>query len=246
MKHHFCLTRSQLKWVAIIAMTVDHIAYAFIDNHAALYYVMRTFGKLTAPIMSFFLVEGFCHTKNLKNYMLRMTLFAMMAQPFYFVFIKKRMPDHAIEVATNLNVLFTLTISLCILWIVSRPLWSIPKKLLMLIPCIVLSDICDWSFLIPVWVLIFYYFRSNENTRNQMFIFASAILLPYRYLSDYDSFCDFSFNLGVVLSVVPLHFYQEHEKHCLKRKKSFMSRWFFYLFYPLHIAVIDLLLYAKK
>lgn len=61
------LTANNLKVLAIISMTVDHIAFLFVDQHSLLYYFMRMFGRLTAPIMAFFIAEGFQHTSSRKN-----------------------------------------------------------------------------------------------------------------------------------------------------------------------------------
>ena len=63
------LSSNNLKTIAIIAMTVDHTAFLFIEKHSLLYYFMRMFGRLTAPIMTFLLVEGFRHTHNRKKYL---------------------------------------------------------------------------------------------------------------------------------------------------------------------------------
>ena len=46
---------SALKLLAIIAMTVDHTALMFVPQESLLYYLMRLFGRLTAPIMAFFI-----------------------------------------------------------------------------------------------------------------------------------------------------------------------------------------------
>ena len=114
------LNRSQLKWIAILAMTIDHIALAFLDSGTPLYFGMRLIGRITAPVMSFFLAKGFRHTRNFRNYLSRMLLFALIAQPFYFVLVNGRYPEHIWENLLCLNVMFTLSISLVMLRIVSR------------------------------------------------------------------------------------------------------------------------------
>ena len=83
----YSLNRSQLKWFAILAMTIDHIALAFLNPGTPLYFGMRLIGRITAPVMSFFLAEGFRNTRNFRNYLSRMLLFALIAQPFYFVLV---------------------------------------------------------------------------------------------------------------------------------------------------------------
>ena len=56
------LNRDQIKYAAIIAMLIDHIAMFFLSSgiaeapvsRIALYSAMRVIGRLTAPVMLFF------------------------------------------------------------------------------------------------------------------------------------------------------------------------------------------------
>ena len=50
-----------IKVIAIIAMTLDHIAYTFVPPESTATYIMRLFGRITAPLMCFFIAEGFRH-----------------------------------------------------------------------------------------------------------------------------------------------------------------------------------------
>ena len=58
------MNRNHLKILAIIAMAVDHTAFLLVDQHSLLYYFIRLFGSLTAPIMVFLLTEGYRHTRS--------------------------------------------------------------------------------------------------------------------------------------------------------------------------------------
>lgn len=69
------ITSNQLKVIAIIAMVVDHCAIVFVESTFPAMWLLRLIGRMTAPIMCFFIAEGFFYTSNLKKYMLR--LFAM-------------------------------------------------------------------------------------------------------------------------------------------------------------------------
>ena len=81
------LTRAQLKYLAITAMVVDHTAWGFVEFMSPLGQIMHLFGRLTLPIMCFFVAEGYRHTSNLKKYILRMAVFALITIiPFYLFF----------------------------------------------------------------------------------------------------------------------------------------------------------------
>ena len=72
MKEKIRLNRTQIKYIAIAAMLLDHLA-AFLltpEKYPALivlYIIMRTIGRITAPVMFYFLVEGYVHTSSRKN-----------------------------------------------------------------------------------------------------------------------------------------------------------------------------------
>ncbi len=216
-------------------MTIDHIAFLFVPPESPLYFIMRVIGRLTAPVMSYFIVEGFIHTRNYKKYFLRMFVFAIISQPFYFVMIFRRTPQNTTEFLMDLNVMFNFCISLIMLKIVSGRLRT-EKKILLSGICFMFADLCDWSFIIPAWVLIFFFFR-NSKFRTALFISVSVVLITLKYLPTYNSFLAFSYQYGVLLATVLIGLYngRRSESHAK------ITRWFFYIYYPLHMAVIELL-----
>lgn len=229
---------NHLKVLAVIVMTLDHAALLFLSPEQPIYFLMRFFGRWTAPVMSFFLAEGFTHTRNFRNYLRRMLLFAILSQPFYFVLIFRRTPESTAEFLTHLNVLFTMSISLIMLKLISVPKWKLQTKVIAVVICCMLSDLCDWSYLIPIWVLIFYLFREKIKQRTLIFLIVSAVMLVQRYLPSYDSFADFSYQLGVLTAIVPISLYNGQRGRL--RYKMF-ERYAFYVYYPLHIAGLELL-----
>ena len=62
-----------LKLLALALMLLDHIHFYFPDSpdwfHSA--------GRLAAPIFFFFAAEGYAHTRDIRRYMLRMFIFAL-------------------------------------------------------------------------------------------------------------------------------------------------------------------------
>ena len=233
------LSSTELKCIAIIAMTIDHIAFTFVPPESLLYFIMRFIGRLTAPIMSFFIVEGFRHTRNLKNYFFRMIIFAVISQPFYFLMVFKRTPQNIFEFLMNLNVMFNFCIGLIILKIISGNLRT-EKKIILIAVCFAFSDLCDWSYIIPAWILIFFLIK-NKDKRTVAFISISIILIIFKYLSEYDNFLNFSFQCGVISAIFLINSF-----NFVKNQHHLLKKWFFYIYYPLHMAVICILYFLKN
>mgnify|MGYP000812922752 CR=1 FL=1 len=76
---------NHLKLIAIIAMTVDHVCDlvypGFLVEPMAI--GLHFVGRLTAPIMWFFVCEGFYYTHDAKKYMLRMGIFSVISHFAY-------------------------------------------------------------------------------------------------------------------------------------------------------------------
>ena len=63
----------KLKWIAIIAMALNHMVIAWWAAIPLwLAFPMYAVGGVTFPIMGYFVVEGYKHTSNFKKYILRL------------------------------------------------------------------------------------------------------------------------------------------------------------------------------
>lgn len=231
------MSRNELKVIAIIAMTFDHVALVFIASDSMLYYIMRLVGRLTAPIMAFMLVEGFRHTSNRQKYLYRLSLFALISQPFYFRMIFQRSPNSSLEFFTNWNVMFTLAVTLAALCITESKMQTMPKVISAAV-CISLASFADWSYLIPAWAFIFRYLKKDFRKMAACFSATSVVLQTIIFLKAYDSLAHFSFQFGTLFALIPLHFYNE-SKNELKKKSR--NRWSFYIYYPAHMLLLVLI-----
>ena len=83
MKKYQILDGTTLKIIAMISMVFDHTGDVFSPD------VMwpRMIGRLAMPIFSFFIAEGFAHTRDKKKYLGRLGLFALISEiPFDLAF----------------------------------------------------------------------------------------------------------------------------------------------------------------
>ena len=85
------LNSNALKMIAIIAMTVDHLAWLLFPGYSTdgIALSMHIIGRLTAPIMIFFIVEGFFRTSNIKKYIGRLFIFAVISHFAYALMFNK-------------------------------------------------------------------------------------------------------------------------------------------------------------
>lgn len=74
------LTANQLKIIALISMTIDHIGVQIFPECEW----MRIVGRLAFPIFAFMIGEGCRYTKNKKKYLLTVLFTATLCQVVYF------------------------------------------------------------------------------------------------------------------------------------------------------------------
>lgn len=68
-----------LKALGIIFMLIDHIGTVFFPQVL----MFRVIGRLSYPIFAYGITIGYQHTKNFKSYLLRLSLFFLISQPFF-------------------------------------------------------------------------------------------------------------------------------------------------------------------
>ena len=74
------LSGSWLKIIAMLSMTIDHVAYYYGCSNPYLYELMRTVGRIAFPTFAFLLAEGFVYSRNRQKYMLSLFAFALVSE----------------------------------------------------------------------------------------------------------------------------------------------------------------------
>lgn len=77
----FGLTGNQLKIIAMIAMTCDHVGMQIFPR--ALW--LRIIGRLAMPVYAYMIAEGCRHTRDRRKYLLRLLGMGVLCQVVYFV-----------------------------------------------------------------------------------------------------------------------------------------------------------------
>ena len=146
------LNRDVIKYIATFTMVLNHIGIVFLTPGTFFRELMIDIGYFTAPVMCYFLVEGYYHTHSRICYAGRLLLFAVLAQiPYKLVFQ-----------TTVLNMLFTLFFCFLLLEVKARiqsPFFRWTGYLIL----IFLTGFCDWSTMAAVYTLLFAYAYGSDK-----------------------------------------------------------------------------------
>lgn len=219
-----------LKIIACITMFMDHISYAIPGNTAWLNYI----GRLAFPIFAFQISEGYIHTKNIKNYVLRLVIFAIISQIPYSLFYTIIAPGKFV-----LNVVFTLLLGL-----ISIIIYDKYDKYAGIISAICFGAIAelahfDYGFYGVAIILLFYIFRNNKALLVTGFELATITYFSITILSYYKDGITmlnrafqwyWPYAVCTMLAIFPILLYN--------KKKGPNTKHLLYLFYPLHLLLI--------
>lgn len=221
------LTGAQLKWIATITMLIDHIGAIIVSEVAwqqginlfnaslfepivLLYWALRLIGRLSFTLYAFLLVEGFVHTRNKVKYSALLFVFFLISEiPF----------DLALHNApfnmSNQNIFLTLFLGVLMMSTIDyfhqKGKWV--GYLIVLIFGIINEFLmADYGFYGILLISLFYLFKEEKVTR-----FFSVLILGL-------------YQMTAGLSILFIDKYNG-----LRGKQP---KYFFYLFYPLHLLVL--------
>lgn len=234
--HNKIINRDVLKYIAILAMVFDHTAVFLLDRYTVVYGVCRTIGRFTAPIMCFFIAEGFYYTHSKLKYGTRLCIFALISQLSYTFANCSTLITW--KLISNWNVIFTFFLGFLILLCYEKISNRLLKWLAIILLCGI-SFMGDWGVIAPLWILFFYIFRNNEVRKNILFSSVAFIEIVYDvYLMSVEGIpLQYGlWHLGLFL-VIPLLLTYNGEKG----SNGIINKWIFYIFYPLQFIAFGLL-----
>jgi len=229
------LNANQLKLIAIVAMTLDHLVWTVFPGYSTVWYVMlaHLIGRITAPIMWFFIAEGYHHTRNIGNYTKRLFLLAFFSHFAYnFCFGIPFLPFQT-TIFNQTGVVWSLAWGLVLLRVNdSQKLLQWQKILLILLVCLITFP-SDWSCVAAMAVLFLGSYRGDFRKQMLWLVAWSGI-----YAAVYFFFIDKVYaliQLGTCLSIPLLRLYNGE-----KGRWKGMGK-LFYGYYPGHLAACGLL-----
>ena len=224
------LTSFDLKIIAILAMTINHIGFIFKDIYNPLWWqiIYLTIGKITFPIMAYLLNIGFQKTKSKKRYILRLGIYALISIiPYHYTI---GINTDATIYPLN-NILFTLMIGLLLITILDK---LKPSKMMQVLFLIIASSITfnsDWN-IIGVLIIYFFYKDSKVESKTLIIIAATTSIINFVATLDITSFT----YLGIILSI-PILKNTNNERGYSNN----LIKHGFYIYYPLHLSILYIL-----
>ena len=206
------LSGSWLKVIAILSMTIDHIAYYYGVSNPYIYELMRTVGRIAFPTFAFLLAEGYVHTRNRQRYMLSLFTFAILSE----------IPWILLNHDNSHNVLFTLLAGVIGMHIIdtSRSKW-VTLTSLVLIGCTTLMAETDYSLNGFILTLLFFMFRGRSDLQ---MLFGLPLMYEYGFM-------------GILMAFAVIFLYNG-ERGFIHGKAA---KYAFYAFYPAHLMLIYLI-----
>ena len=257
-----------LKLFAIIVMFIDHMGATLISPYTNywLNFGFRAIGRLAFPIFVFLIVEGFFHTSNVKKYLQRLCIFALISEiPYDLAFYKYQYGINAFPAIKDMfknesyfasmlnrlsehqNVFFTLFLGLALITLMDLVEKKFNKNdVVNLSISNVLNGLLTIAFCVIAYIL-----KTDYNVAGILLIVAfylfrgSKILLTISLLIIFGTLeCNFlSFiktgNYFDVISILAAFSIIPIAFYNGEKGKNI--KYFFYIFYPAHLLFLFLI-----
>ncbi len=213
--------REVLKWIAVATMTADHVGVILYPTYDPMYEVLRIIGRLSFPLFSYLVALGVESTRNVKNYFIRLLIFALISQIPFSLAIGTGFFDH-------LNIFFTLSFGVLFIHFYKK------KSLLCLLPVLFSLLNFDYSAYGILLIGLMYILRENLELG-----IASIVLMNLPY-AIYLSLQIFSL---LALPIILLHksgFLNKIKESKGTNPYPAWRKYFFYVYYPLHLTLLYL------
>lgn len=229
------LNGNQLKAIAMVAMTVDHVTSVVFPNYPTEWWIilLHIVGRLAAPIFWFFIAEGYYHTHDWKKYAQRLLVFAVIGHFSYnFAFGISFIPFQT-SIFDQTSVIWALLGGLLALVINDSTRLRQWQKTCLIVGICVVTFCADWSCIAVMAIL--HIGANRGNFKKQMI---GMMVWVAMYTAVYAVFIHPIYGvlqLFVALTIPLLKRYNG------ERGKWSGMKWLFYGYYPAHLIVCGLI-----
>lgn len=230
------LSGSTLKIIACICMFIDHffhilrhtyggyistLEYDSIKRFNTIYRIGRDIGRVAFPIFCFLLVEGFLHTKDIRKYLLRLFVMALASEHAFNLLYSGQHLDRQGQ-----SVFLTLFIALLTIWGISkiRGIFTLNNDLSTVLTLLIIMAGCVTA----------YFLKTDYSYHGVLSVAVIYLLHENRILTCLGGALTFTWEPWAVPAFIPIYFYNG--------KRGLKAKYFFYLFYPLHIYFLHFII----
>ncbi|GLI07718.1 hypothetical protein YDYSG_37480 [Paenibacillus tyrfis] len=202
-----------MQLIAMITMLADHIGAVFFEDQA----IWRVIGRIAFPIYAYGIVMGYRHTRDLKSYMKRLFLLAVLSQAPYMLALGKM----------GVNAVGTLLVCVAVLYVMEH------RKKNVWLPVAVASVVImealsfDYGLYGLLLVLIYRYTKSHTMVVSHFIVNVLFLALKGWVLGAY------SIIVTIGIAYAPVRYGQFEHRN--------VPGWLWRSFYPAHLAVLALI-----
>lgn len=247
------LNAFQLKIICVVLMVLDHID-AFVPLNVSM--VAHVISRAVAPVFAYLVVEGLFHTRNLKKYNLRLWgwAIAMVAGNNILNALYSTRQVHVYNNILMNNIFMTLACGLSMITFIDygkrleKSKETRFKKIgfyMLAVLVAIFGVFHEGGQVVLPFMLISYGFRENNKKQYISYGILSIVLLIMNFV-DYGNLKDtlmmlaFNSDFMFILALPLLRMYNG-----LRGPNTKFHKYFFYVFYPLHLWIIATLQYWR-
>jgi len=222
------MTGFVLKLIAALSMLIDHAGLLLFPDQLW----MRLVGRLAMPIFAYCIAEGFLYTRSRWKYLLRLSVLGCACQIVYYVAAGD----------TLLGILITFSLSVLLMWLAdvtkrafaADSRWKYPLLLACTAAVAAVYLLCRrveidygfWGIMLPVWISLF------EDRQKRLAAASLGLLMLCA-----DGGLSWQWYSAFAIPILAVY----NGKPGRVRMK-----YFFYIFYPAHLGILQLIAWIVK
>ena len=222
------LSAHSLKMIMVALMLMDHLTY-FFPHIFPLWF--RFAGRLVAPTFAFLMTVSLYHTRNRIGYIFRLggAGLIMLAGSTLITGAVGGWPiTNTIFLSLAVSAAMIVTLEQMPIELGRGKLLNVFGQSILLLALIAAASFVEGFFLLPFIALTFYFLRGNRLAICLVYILGGSAVVWLSGFQDYQHL--------QALALIPIFFYNGE-----KGRSGAFGKWFFYLFYPLHIWALYLI-----
>lgn len=211
------LSSFQLSLIAVVSMTVDHIAAVFVTD-PALYFAMRAVGRLAFMIFAFIISQSVQKSSSIKRFCMRLLVFAAISEPIFdFAFYG------SLHFKYHQNIFFTLLAG--VICCAAMKHGKAVSAAAVALAVIIAEWLCFDYGGAGVLLIIAFYLLDKK--------YAALIgaVISLSFVANGDAL----FELFMIAAAPLINLYNGKRGGM---SAPYFRKWFFYLYYPAHLLII--------